>query len=118
MKYLTVVFLVLIFAVSNAIAQGVVQISTERNAEENFVTWTELTVTWDSDVVSTVPDHRGVDDDSLQEWYVVTAGGWLLFSFVRAEVGEYAIRWSPDGTIWSIPAVVTIIPPTAAIHKD
>lgn len=119
MRYLIVVFLVGLFSVSLASAQGVVQLATERDAETgDFIDWAEIPVTWGSEVVTAVADHRGTDDDSLQEWYVPVAGGWLLFSFIRSQFGEYAVRWSQGGNLWSDLAVVVIISPGAAVHKD
>lgn len=113
-----VVFVVMFSLISfTTFAQDRVQISSERDEEGKFTNWSDLTVDWEADVVTVVPDHSGSDMDSLQEWFVPVSGGWKFFKFTRTELGEYAVRWSRDGTLWSKPGVCEIKEPESPQHK-
>jgi len=119
MRYLILPLILLLFCLP-ALAQTTepqVQLSTERDATGHFTNWQPLEVTWDATLVADVPDHNATDDDATQEWYVpISETEWQMFTFKRGQKGEYAVRWSKDGELWSDAAACRIIV-RGPIHK-
>lgn len=109
----------LLFSISASSQTQIIQLSEERDPGSRiFINWTELIVVWDTEVVTSIPDSNPVDDDILQEFYAVVEDGWKRFSFQRVKRGEYAVRYSGDGQLFSEPAVVRCILPVVLRHVD
>jgi hypothetical protein len=109
MKTLIIVLMLLFATV--AYCADVVQIADIRDANSKWSNWTVQAVTWDTAVVPDIPDGSSTTTKSLQSWYFPMADGWHKATFTRTKLGEYGIRWSADGIIWSDSTPLTILKP-------
>lgn len=126
MKYFLVAMLISLFCISFAYAQESTQIefTRERDAQGKWTNWTPLTVVWDAapTPAESVPDHMGIDDDAQQDWYTpftsVETVTWYKFTFMVDQTGEYAVRLSMAGVLWTEPASCTVKSPAPPRHGD
>ena len=96
---------------SMAFAADIVQIATTRDASGNWDNPVEQVMTWDATIYPTIADGRSTSTTSLQHWAFPVEGGWLKATFTRIILGEYGIRWSRDGVLWSEWQAHTILKP-------
>ena len=108
---LIMVILILLFVSTVALAENVVQIATTRDATGVWNNWIAQAVTWDLTVVQIIADHYAISYKVIQTWYFPAESGFIKGTFNRNILGEYAIRWSVDGGLWSEAESVTILQP-------
>lgn len=113
MKKLFICLLFIGLLLSNiCFSADVVQISDTRDATGKFNNWVNQVVTWDTTAVVSIPDSSSVSYTALQLWmFPITDNTWVKGSFIRSVLGEYGIRWSRDGIIWSDVSVCSILKP-------
>lgn len=109
MRYI-IIGLLMLFVVIN-INADVVQIATTRDATGNWNNWLPQMVTWDTTVIAITQDHYAMSYKALQAWMFPVEGGYIKATFKRLILGEYAIRWSIDGELWSDANSVIILSP-------
>lgn len=108
----TVLFIIILTLYATvAFGADVVQIATTRDANGNWINPVVQAVTWDTTVYLTIADGKSTSTTSLQRWAFPVDGGWLKATFTRNILGEYGIRWSHDGELWSEWSPHTIIKP-------
>ena len=94
--------IVLLLLASICYPADIVQIATTRDTTGHFNNWTVQTVTWDTTIYTDIPDSYAVSYKVLQTWaFPISEMEYLKATFTRSTLGEYAIRWSRDGVIWS-----------------
>jgi hypothetical protein len=101
----------LLLLTSTVFAVDVVQVSVVRDSSGQWINPTPQVVTWDVTVYTTVGDPKSTSTTSLQHWAFPFDDGWIKASFNRPILGEYSIRWSRDGELWSDWNSHTIIKP-------
>lgn len=106
-----IAILILLFISTFALAENVVQIATTRDTSGVWNNWIPQAVTWDTTVVAIIQDHYAMSYKALQTWMFPVEGGYIKATFKRLILGEYAIRWSIDGELWSDANSVIILSP-------
>lgn len=108
---IVMVILILLFISTLALAENVVQIATTRDNAGIWNNWIAQAVTWDLTVVQIIADHYAMSYKVIQTWYFPIESGFIKGTFNRNVLGEYAIRWSTDGGLWSEAESVIILQP-------
>jgi len=122
------VLLLVLLCEALAIAEppaATVQLSDTRDAAGKFSNWTTIpatNLTWDATSVTSIPDMKVIDDDSVQDWYFQDMdGNWWHVKFRRSKRGEYAIRycWGAEeaDSVWSEISVVYLMLPPRPRHQ-
>lgn len=89
----------------------IVQISDTRNDAGQWINWIEQEVTWDSTIITNIPDHYPISTKAIQTWAFPVENGWIKATFSRTILGVYALRWSHDALLWSDSESVSIQKP-------